>query len=61
MEDRLVTILTDIEEFCCGITKVNLEGLIFIIQDLSYMDYNDWEEWRKSKGYKDWVVDHLTK
>lgn len=61
MEDRLVTILTDLKEFCPNVKKIDIDGLIFILQDLYYLDYNGWEEWRHGDGYQDWLINNLTK
>ena len=61
MEDRLVTILTDLKEFCPNVKEIDIDGLILILQDLYYLDYNGWEEWRHSDGYQDWLIDNLTK
>ena len=61
MEDRLVTILTDLQMYCPNAKKVSINGLIFILQDLYYLDYNAWEEWRHSHGYQDWLIENLTK
>lgn len=62
MEDRLITILTDLKEFCPNAKEIDIDGLIFILQDLYYLDYNGWEEWRNNEeDYRGWLIRNLTK
>ena len=61
MDDRLITILNDLRVYCPRVKKINIDGLVFILQDIYYLDVNDWEAWRKEDGYRDWLVNNLTK
>jgi len=62
MEDRLITILTDLKEFCPNVKEIDIDGLIFILQDLYYLDYDGWEEWRSNEeAYRGWLISNLTK
>ena len=61
MEDRLITVLTDLQTYCPDVKKISVEGLIFILQDIYYLDYKDWEEWRNGDNYLNWLKNNLTK